>query len=44
MFSLFRHLSQGRRGVVREGAATDIFLIAAILAVACISALRAIAH
>jgi hypothetical protein len=37
MFSLFRHLSQGRQGSV------DFFLIAAIVAVACISALRAMA-
>ena len=44
MFSLFRHLSQGRRGSVRDGASVDIFLIAAIVAVAGISALRALAH
>jgi predicted lysophospholipase L1 biosynthesis ABC-type transport system permease subunit len=37
---LFRHLAQGRR----DGVSVDIFLIAAIVAVACISALRAISH
>ncbi|HYC66229.1 MAG TPA: hypothetical protein VEC14_15975 [Reyranellaceae bacterium] len=41
MFSLFRQLSQGRRGVDLGG--VDLFLIAAIIAVACMSAFRAIA-
>jgi len=40
MFSLFRQLSQGRR----DAAAVDLFLIAAILAVASVSAPRAIAQ
>jgi Flp pilus assembly pilin Flp len=38
MFSLFRHLSQGRR----DGAHVDFFLIAAVIAVTCVSTLRAL--